>query len=955
MRLAVDGHARELPGGRLRTLLAVLATAAGQKVSVDQLATAIWDGRQPADSRKTIQLYVARLRAELGSDIIETSRAAYALRALPEQVDVLRFVRLLDDSASEPNVADERRLLVEALDLWRGRPFEDLRSRWLETARAPQLLERYLSALERRIEIEIAAGHARDLVVELAELTERYPLRESLWLRRLVVLERSGRPAEALAQYEVIRLLLADELGTDPGPELQRVHADLLAARPPAEEWRETQAVSKPQQLPLDTPGFIGRWPESHWLDECLADGRARRSVAICSIVGPAGIGKSALALQMAHRQALHYADGQLYVDLQGSTAGANPIAPIEVLSRFLRALGADPSAIPQDLDEATAEFRSVSADKQLLVVLDNAADAAQVRPLLPSGVACAVLITSRSVLSRIDGARHRRLGVLEVPEAADLLAQMIGKDRVEAEPDATAAVIRYCGALPLAVRIVGARLAARPAWPMQAMADRLADAQRRLDELEIADAGARASFAVSAEQARNSPDPLDRSAAGAFELLGAVDITELSPSVVAPLLDCPESVADRLLERLVDIQLIEAPAPGRYRLHDLLRLYARELAERQDEQVRTAALTRVLGFYLATVRRTLQLLRPGDYRLTRVDPQWHTGGLEFADDQAAVTWLESERANLAAIVRQGAAVAGQQAVQLTHVLFGFFELRGHWADWAELNQLAFEVACRAGDRLGQAQIHNDLGVRDWRLGEYERALDHLRESLVIRRELGDLPGQVASLVNQGLVYQWQGQYDDARVSQEEAVAISRGIGDPRGEAGGLTNLGNVYQRLGRHEEALACFRDSLAINRRQQDRKGEAITLNNLGALYERQGRFEDALSSQSESLAIYREIGDRDGEAFCLNDLGTVHRRQGRNEEALQVLHRSLQLRQQIGDSHGQAEVLRELGMTAHQVGRTAQARVHLLESLTIFDRLRTTDAAQVRTLLAKLDATE
>lgn len=933
-------------------MLAVMATAAGQKVSIEQLTTAVWDGAQPLDTRRTVQLYIARLRAELGAEVIETSPTAYTLCVSPEQVDALRFVRLLDDAAASASVTEERGMLAEALDLWRGRPFEDVRSRWLETARAPQLLERYLSALERRIEIDIAAGLARELVAELAELTQRYPLRESLWLRRLVVLERSGRQAEALAQYEVIRVLLAEELGADPGAELRRVHADLLAARPPAEEWRAEIESRRPlpQQLPLNTPGFIGRQDELRWLEESLAEGRVRRSVAICSIVGAAGIGKSALALQMAHRQAHHYADGQLYVDLQGSTAGVNAIAPIEVLSRFLRALGVDPQAIPVDLDEAGAEFRSVSADKQLLVVLDNAADAAQVRPLLPSGVACAVLITSRTVLSRIDGARHRRLDVLEVSEAAGLLAQMVGKDRIAAEPDATADVIRYCGSLPLAVRIVGARLAARPAWPIDAMAQRLADAQRRLDELEISDAGARTSFAVSAEQARNSSDPLDRSAAEAFESLGAVDITDLSAPVVASLLDCSDAMADRLLERLVDIQLIEAPAPRRYRLHSLLRLYSRELA---DEQLRMAALARVLGFYLATVRRTLQLLRPGDYRLTRVDSQWHTGGLDFDDDQAALSWLESERANLAAIVRQAVAsrstVAGQQAVQLVHVLFGFFEVRGHWADWAELNELTFEVA----DLLGQAQIHNDLGVRGWRLAQYEQALDHLRQSLVIRRELGDSPGQVASLVNLGLVYQWQGQYDDARNSQEEAVKISRAIGDPRGEAGGLTNLGNVYQRQGRHEDALSCFRESSAIYRRMRDRKGEAITFNNVGALYERQGRFDDALTSQLEGLAIYREIGDRDGEAYCLSDIGTVHRRQGRTAEALEVLHESLVIRQQTGDSHGQAEVLRELGMTARQLGQTEQARVQLQQALSIFEGLRTTEASRLRGLLSELEA--
>jgi len=967
MRVSVDGRPLEVTGGRLRTLLALLAVAAGESVSTDRLAASLWDERLPADVRKAVQVCVARLRAELGAEFIDTSPVGYALRAAPDQVDAVRFVRLLDAAGSAADGSAERELLVEALTLWRGAPFEGIRSSWLEASVAPQLVERYLAGTERRIDLDIADGRARELVVELADLTARYPMRESLWVRRLVVLDRSGRPAEALAQYERIRVQLAEELGADPGAELQGVHADLLAGRAPAVPsdvgtmpGRTEPRRTVPRQLPVDVQGFTGRGAALHWLDECFdhindAEGLPRRPVAIAAIAGAAGVGKSALAIHAAHQHSSRFPDGQLYVELQGATAGLQPLAPSEVLGRFLRALGTEAAAIPTELDEASAAFRSQVADRRLLVVLDNAADAAQVRPLLPAGPGCGAVVTSRAVLSGIDGTRHLRLDGLAAAEATELLARLAGPARIAAEPEAAADVIQSCASLPLAVRIAGARLAARPNWPVQAMAQRLADAQHRLDELEIDQAGARASFAVSIEQARNSADPMDRNAAETFGILGVLDGPELSVAVVARLLDESPVAAERVLERLVDIQLLETPSPGRYHLHDLLRLYSRELAQQRPESARSAALARVLAFYVATAGQTLELLRPGDYRLARIDDRWRKDGLEFGNDQAALQWLDAERANLVAAVAQaatsGSGVLEEMAAQLAHTLYGFFMVRGHWSDWAQVNQIALDIARANGDRPGQAQVHNDRGVRYWRLGRYEQALACLQESLAIRRQLDDLPGQAACLVNLGLVYQWQGRYDQALGCEQESLAISRSINDPRGEAGGLTNLGNIYQKQGRYDEALACLQESLAISRTMRDRRVQATSLNNLGALYERQARYEQAVTAQQESLAIFRELGDRDGEAFCLTDIGIVHQRQGRHERSLAFLRESLAIRQQLGDLHGQTETLRELGVTLRECDRIEDARDHWLQALALFEQLRTGDADRVRALLAEL----
>jgi DNA-binding SARP family transcriptional activator/tetratricopeptide (TPR) repeat protein len=950
----VQGRPVVISAPRLRTLLAVLAVSAGRAVSVDRLAVAAWGDELPGDARRTVRTYVTRLRRLLGGGSIGTSPDGYVLRVEPDGVDALRFVRLLDEAAVAPGAVEERALLAQALGLWRGVPFEDVRSGWLEDEEARRLTERYLAATERRIDLDLAEGRATELVAELSSLTARYPLRESLWVRLLVVLDRCGRPAEALERYEAVRVRLAQELGADPGPELQQVHAELLAGRPPGPVGAPVGWVL-PRQLPADVDGFTGREQELAGLEKLLDmgdDDGTWRLVVILAVAGTPGVGKSALAVHAAHRVAGRFADGQVYVNLQGAAVGPAPLGPLEVLGRFLRSLGVDPGAVPAEVEEAAALWRSRVAGRRLLVVLDDAVDAAQVRPLLPAGSGCGVLVTSRRVLASLPGAHHLRLEVLEPAEAVELLGRLVGPQRVAAEPEAAAEVARLCGYLPLALRIAGARLAARPGWPVKALAQRVADAQRRLDELELADLGVRASFTVSDEQLRASDDPTDRAAAAAFGLLGLLDGPELGVPVAARLLDRPDDVAERVLERLVDAQLLETPAPGRYRLHDLLRLYAREVAcQRHREADRAAALTRALGFYVATAWGTLELLRPGDYRLARAEGRWRKDGLQLADDTAALGWLEVERPNLLAAVRQAAAAPGvpdELAIQLSHALAGFCRVRSYWDDWVQVNQTALEVARRVGDRAAQAQVHSDLGLAHWRLGRYDQALASHQQSLTICRELGDRRGEGAGLNNLSLVREWQGRYDQAVACLHESLAICRELGDRHGIASSLGNLGNNYERLGRYDEALACQQESLAAYRELGDRDGLARGLTNLGGGYERLGRYDEALACLHEGLAIYGELGDRDGQAFCLNDLGVVYQRQGSYDKALTWLRESLAIRRELGDPHAEAECLRELGVTLRALDRLEEARTHWQEALAIFERLQTTDAGQVRALL-------
>jgi DNA-binding SARP family transcriptional activator/tetratricopeptide (TPR) repeat protein len=959
LKVVDGGRPVPIPSAKHRVLLACLLLRAGELITVDELAEAIWGEALPADPRRVVQTYVARLRKVLGgTQLIQSRPEGYVLAVAPGDVDVGRFELLLAQARDAADARDhdtEAATLRQALGLWRGEPLADVPSETLHRDAVARLAEQRLDALQRRIEADLGLGRHAGLVAELRVLTDKYPLREQFWAQLMTALYRCGRQADALQAYQGIRRLLADELGVDPGPELRALHQAILTNDPalavPPPPVRPG-AWARPSQLPLDVADFVGRARLVGEIKRLLSDGLR---VPVVAMSGSPGVGKTALAIHAAHRLIDRFPDGQLYVDLHGATAGLQPLQPLEVLGRFLRALGTDPAAVPTQHEEASAAFRSRVAGRRLLVVLDNAADAAQVAPLLPASPGCGVLVTSRRVLVALDGARHLPLDVLPAAEALELLGRLAGHERIAREPEAAVEVAHLCGWLPLALRIAGARLAARPGWPMRALAERLTDAQRRLDELQLAEVGVRASFQVSHQQLSGGPDALDRAAAQAFGLLGVPHGQEVGVLVAARLLDQSEDAAERVLERLVDTQLLETPAPGRYRLHDLLRLYARELADQHHpEPVRAAALTRAIGLYVASAWQTLGLLRPGDYRLARADDRWLKGGLEFADEQAALEWLEAERANLLAAIRQVAATPGvpaEMAIQLAQALFGFFWVRSHLGDWMQANQIALGIARRLGDLPAQAQAYYDLAAAYWRQGRYKEVPACLHECLALRRKLGDRLGQAISLDDLGNVYQRQGRYEEALACHQESLPIFRELGYRRGQAHSLSNLGELHQEQGRYEEALAYLHESLAIRRDMADRHGQAHSLGNLGNVYERQGHHDRAVTCLEESLAIFRELGDRRGEAAILHDLGVVYQRQGRYEDALRRLRESLAIRRELGDSHGQAETLRELGVTLRALGRPEQARAHWVQALAIFGQRQTTDADRVRALLADL----
>jgi tetratricopeptide (TPR) repeat protein/transcriptional regulator with XRE-family HTH domain len=716
-----------------------------------------------------------------------------------------------------------------------------------------------------------------------------------------------------------------------------------------------------PRELPRPAADFTGRDAELATLRTLLDGPRSdeARPVVISAIDGMGGVGKSALAIHAAKHlvDTGRFPDGQLYVDLQGSTGGQPPLDPVDALGRLLRSLGLSPAAVPTDVAEAASRFRSLAAERRLLVVLDNAHSAAQVRPLLPGSPTCGVIVTSRQPLTMLEGAHALHLDVLPTDQALALLGQVVGRERVAAEPEAAAEVVRWCGGLPLAIRLAGARLAARPRWPVRELAEHLGDASRRLAELRAGETAVRASFEVSLHALEHGRDPVDRDAAEAFGLLSLADGPDLGVPVAARLLDRPDGTAEMWLERLVDAQLLETPRPGRYRFHDLVRLYAREHAgAHHAEAEQRAALTRGAGFYAATTWRTLALLRPGDRRLANADPRW-TGGLDFADAPAALRWLETERANLLAVIAQAAAgdtaIAPELPGQLAQALFGFCYARGYWHEWAQVNEAALELARRAGDRAGQASAHNDLCVAYERLGRFSASVAAGREGLAVFRELGDRRGLAGALNNLSIVYERLGRYEELIACQQESVVIFRELGDRRGLAGSLNNLGIEYGRQDRHEEAVTSLRESLAISRELGDRLSEAGSLHSLGAVLGRLGRAEEALGCLLEGLAICRQLGSRQGEAHTLSDVGVVYRGLGRHEQAVARLRESLAIFRELGARRDQAVVLRELGDALGAAGLPEQARVALKEGLAISEALQIPEQGEIRERLDRLEA--
>ncbi|MER6556538.1 BTAD domain-containing putative transcriptional regulator [Streptomyces sp. NPDC001027] len=895
---SVDGEPVDLGPVRQRSVLAALLADANRSVSADQLIERVWGTRAPQRAPGTLYSYISRLRRALADagDAVRLSRqsGAYVLAVEETAVDLFLFRRLLARARREDDDGRAAEVFEQALGLWRGEAFATADTPWFNTLRESSHREKRTAEWDLT-DVQLRLGRHTELLAGLFDRVRAHPLDERLASQLMLALYRSGRAADALAHYEDVRHGLAEELGIDPGPALRRVHEQILtedvalAVRvpPPAVDPAD-QHVPIPRQLPASPAIFSGRDAQVEVLCEALV--RADRHTPVAAVDGVAGVGKSALAVHVGHRVEEHFPDGQLYVNLRGAAAGATSLTAHQVLVRWLPQLGVPGAEVPADAETASALWRSVLTGRRLLLVFDDAVSAAQIRPLLPAGRGCAVLVTSRTVLSTLDGAEHVHLEPLTESEAVALLARMVGADRVAGDPVAATDVVGFCERLPLLLRIVAARLAARPAWPVRAIADRLAREHQRLNELQAGELSVRASLAVSLREAGEGGERV-------FPLLAVVGAAELDLPLAASLADLPWAEAERLLEQLVDARLVDSPAPGYYQLHDVVRLYAREQAHQQAGTADPdAAPRRALHHYLALAGEASRLLDPEEWtNLGMGAPIAHPAGCTLADRPEASSWIDFAAPHLPSVMAEltGRPELHADITRCVLAVYPALAVRDRWQELIKLNTIAVRTARDSDQRALEARSHNLLGMAYGQTGRMDESLAEFRCASELWEALDDRHQLARASNNLGILARLRGDLLEAVRCHERGIRLFQEAGDDNGRARALTNLGVVHQRLGNHAEAISAHECAIEIFRAQNDQYRLGQTMGDLAKAARLAGRYGESIERYEESLRVVRRIGSRLNEAeqlwglaHSLYDLGERDAARTRWRAALDIL---------------------------------------------------------------------
>jgi DNA-binding SARP family transcriptional activator len=922
------GTAVAVPRGRQRAVLAALLLRANHVVAVDELAEALWGPELPASARVSVQNYVARLRGTLGvaGSRIATHPHGYLVRVEDGELDIARFEVLLGEgraAAREGRWLEAAGRAAAALALWRGEPLADADSEVLIAREGPRLAELRLQAAETRIDAELHLGRPGEVIGELRQLAGEQPLRERLHALLMLALYRDSRQGEALAAYRQARAVLVEELGAEPGPELRQLHQQILAADPAlARTGPPTPPATAaapgglaPRQLPAAVAGFTGRAAElaalAGMLDQAGAGGPG--TVVISAIGGTAGVGKTALALHWAHQVAARFPDGQLYVNLRGFDPSANPATPAEAIRGFLDALGVPPGRIPPAPAAQAGLYRSLLAERRVLIVLDNARDEQQVRPLLPASPGSLVLVTSRSQLGGLaaaDSARLISLDVLSHAEAVHMLAARLGAARAGAEPGAASRIASLCACLPLALAVAAARAAARPGFSLAALADELADAAGRLDALDAGDPGSsvRAVFSWSARQ-------LTGEAARMFRLLGLHPGPDISVPAAASLAALADADARRLLGELTRAHLIAEHHPGRFTFHDLLRAYATEQAHHAGTDTdRHEAAGRVLDHYLHTAARAAHLLNPTKEPIVLTPPRPGAAAGQSADRRQALAWFEAEhQVLLAAITLADGSGFGSHAWQLPWAMAYFLQIRGHYHEWAATQRTALAGATRLADTAAQALSGRLLAHACTYLGDHDQALAHFASSLTLYQQLGNRHGQAKIQLNIGVLARRQGRYADALGHVEQALRLFRAIGDKRNEADALSEAGWCHGLLGDYQQARVFCRQALTLCAEAGDRWLDGCAWKNLGYAEHHLGNLAEAAACYQSALSLYRKAGARVLESEALTRLGDTRRAAGELAQAREAWQQALAILVDLQHPHA-AEVRAKLASTTN-----------------------------------------
>ncbi|MGZ3140695.1 BTAD domain-containing putative transcriptional regulator [Lentzea chajnantorensis] len=899
LEVLADGEPIAVPAGRGRVLLATLLLRANEFVSVDELVDRVWEGAPPAAERahKTLQTVVLRLRRALGAaSCVRTVSGGYRAEVAPEQLDLTRFRALVEQGEFRA-----------ALGLWRGPVLADVASEALHREDVPPLVEEHVVALERRIDEDLA----RDtdvLVPELRALIGKHPLRETFWAQLVLALHRSNQQAEALAVYEEVRRSLADELGVDPGQRLRDAHRQVLSG--------EVPSGGVPRQLPAGVPHFVGRERELDRLTELLRT-RPGEPVLISAINGIGGVGKTALAVQWAHQQADRFPDGQLYVNLRGFDSQAEPADPMLVARDFLVALGFASHEIPTSGEPLVAAYRSALAERRMLLVLDNARDVEQVRPLLPGGAANLVVVTSRNRLAGLvarEGALPVALDVLDERQAVALLVERVGAARVEAEPDAVRRLVKRCAGLPLALSIVAARAAYGDS--LGTLADELDD--ERLDALDIDDptTGVRGVFSWSL---RSVSEP----AARTFVLLGLHPGPDFALSAVASLTALPAAEARRALAELVAGSLVQVGASGRYSQHDLVRDYAAERAAELPAQVRDAAVHRMFEHYLHLTQNCWQRLQFNIPPVVTEPPSPGVVVEEVPDSDVAWARFGAEYPVLFGTVERANELGADHVVwRVPFMLHGYLSRQGYMREAVGLHRLGLAAAQRLGDVEAQSLMHRRIAAILMSFDDYGETEFHLREAIRCARPGGNVLAEAHLRRGLAFAYERQGRLADALDVLAEIHPRIVGQDDSYEVGRHLAALGRAHHTVGQHERALQLCLQA-------------------------------------AEKFAETDFNGQDEGPCGNTETLGDIHHALGRHTEAVVIYRRALQMWRDMRTATNIADCLRKMSEAFIAMGDPVQARECLLEAVQIIkgsqDSTYYQGAEDLQDLLARLDRIE
>jgi DNA-binding SARP family transcriptional activator/tetratricopeptide (TPR) repeat protein len=918
--VVADGGPRPVPGLRAKAVLAALALRPGEIVEAGRLADIVWDGRPTATA---LQSQISRLRSVLGQrSAIRARSSGYTLELAGESTDAQTVERLTAEAGECGDLRVRRQRLQEAVGFSHGRPLGELSElAWFQPhgQRLEQLLLRARLAL---VDTRLALGEHLELLPELEEFVHVHPLDEQIHQRLMLALYRSGRQADALAAYKRVRQTLDDALGIEPSQPLRDLQTAILrqdpelaiaGVRPRVDVAQHDVAAARPvpAQLPPGIDSFTGRSSELAQLDGLLAGmdgGTSATTVVISAISGAAGIGKTTLAVHWARRAAATFPDGQLHVNLRGYDPSGSPVEPAAALRGFLDAFEVPASQIPENLDAQVNLYRSLLAGKRVLVVLDNARDAEQVRPLLPSAPGSFAVVTSRSPLSPLIAAEAAHSLILELPsivEARDLMARRLGSVRTAAEPEALEEIIVRCARLPLALVVAAARAASRPDFPLAAVASQLR--QATLDVLAGGDAKTdiRTVFAWSYQA-------LSADAARLFRLLGLHPGPDTSTAAAASLAGVQQPRARSLLDELTAAQLVTEHAPGRFTFHDLMRAYAAERTRTRDSsEVRHDAMHRMFDHYLHTACTAVLRLRPGREPIDLDPPALGVVAERVDSHSDAEAWFNAELPTLlATIERAAAADFGTHAWQLAWAVRPFVLRRGGWHQLVAAQHAALDATRRLDEPLGQAFMLHGLGLTYLRWGQIDAGAIHFRQALDLYTVLGHLGGQAHTRVGLAETAERQGRLHDALVHNERALDLHRRAGNQHGEAGALNSIGWSHAQLGDYEQALEyCV-----------------------------------------EAVARLHELGDLTGEAGAWDSVGYAHRGRSNYEEAARCYWRAVELNREAGDRYSEADALDSLSDNYDAAGDRAAARQVLTQALTIFDEINHPRAEEVRVKLRK-----